>query len=122
MTQKKNSLFHSNRPIGELNGHWAALLKIILVAVPIMIPIFLTWAIWVTAAVFEGKYHLQASECASVVNADFHKEIKLRWKDTSQRLDALHAKHATYDRNNSDEHADITIALQSIKTKLDTIN
>ena len=42
----------TRQPIGELNGRWALLLKVNLIAVPVLLSVVITWATWVTTRVF----------------------------------------------------------------------
>jgi hypothetical protein len=43
----------SHKPIGEMNGPWALLLKTILVGLPILFPFIIGWGIWVTRSINE---------------------------------------------------------------------
>jgi len=43
------------KPIGELNGKWAMMLKFTLVCFPIFTGLIATWAIWVTCEIFESR-------------------------------------------------------------------
>jgi hypothetical protein len=47
--------------IGELNGAWSTLLKVVLVIIPLSVPPAIGWATWVTNKVFE-----QANEITKI--------------------------------------------------------
>ena len=42
-----------SKPIGQMNGPWALLLKFSLVTYPILASAIISWGIWVTANVYE---------------------------------------------------------------------
>jgi hypothetical protein len=45
----------AGKPIGQLNGMWALLLKVNLTVVPMVLTGVLTWAIWITNDTFVGR-------------------------------------------------------------------
>lgn len=46
----------TSKPIGELNGGWAILLKISLVCFPIFVTLSSTWCGWASVAIIQNSY------------------------------------------------------------------
>ena len=44
-----------HKRIGELNGPWGVLFKVVLVIVPLMVPPIIAWASWATNRIFEEE-------------------------------------------------------------------
>jgi len=49
----------SNKPIGQLNGRWAMLLKVTLATYPVILAGAITWSVWVTVNIFELRAFAQ---------------------------------------------------------------
>ena len=139
-------LFISDKKIGDLNGKWAAMLKMVLVIIILIVPTFFAWATWVTNEIFAAKYHRSQTEnfgtrlveletnfkILSRVEAEINKiSTKVEtlpppeWR---RRIEILETHDAVLDKNlntledaNSDGHAKILILLEGIKTKVEAI-
>ena len=105
--------------IGELNGRWAMLLKLTLIAVPVLTTLitaaFLPWAVWVTSNIYASQ---QTVEIVRQLSVDVHEiEVKVQnlpsaeWKDRIVKLE-----EASFD--NREDHAEIKITLAEIKAVL----
>lgn len=102
--------------IGELNGRWALLLKITLVAIPTLTTIvtafFMPWAIWVT----NGTYASFATEQTVVRLSGECVEIQgtirdlppAEWKERIRTLE-------DDSKQNFKDHSSILIGLEQIK-------
>lgn len=94
----------AGKPIGELNGRWAFLLKVTLVLIPSVFTlvglIAVPWVQWVTETTYAVEAHfIEAEKCAE----DVQKQID----DVESRL-----------RQNNSDHTDIKLSLEQIKGKL----
>ena len=108
--------------IGELNGRWAALLKITLVAVPLFTSIalasFLPWAVWVTGNIYTSR------QTAEIVGSMESKVDNLNttvqnlpppeWKARTIKLE-----EAAID--NREAHAEIKVTLEQSQLTLEEI-
>ena len=70
--------------IGELNGRWALLIKVMLATYPIVVSGQLAWATWVTSNVF----HLQPDK-PRYTFADAERQHAQMWRAFDARMDAL---------------------------------
>jgi len=55
-------MVHSEKKIGEMNGRWAALFRIVLVLLFLSIPTLGTWAMWVTRGIWKTENHIKTTE------------------------------------------------------------
>ena len=62
MTQKKN-------PIGEINGFHAALFKLNMILIPVMVAALLSWGAWVTVSLVDLKSFAKYGERFSAEDA-----------------------------------------------------
>ena len=83
--------------IGELNGRWAILLKVTLVAVPafttLMLASFLPWAVWVTGNIYRSQDHknrIVLTESEMKQNSVDHTQIKVMLGGIQAKLDTIH--------------------------------
>lgn len=139
-------IFHSKHKVGELNGKWAALFKMVLVLVVLIIPTFFAWATWVTNETFATKYHrLQTDDFENRIS-DLESNIKLlnrvelelsrifnkidSWptEDWRRRIDILETNQTEAsnkldysNQKNQDEHNKILVLLEGIKTTVDIL-
>lgn len=63
-------MFHSDKKIGEMNGKWAALFRVVLVLTFLTIPAVGTWGVWVSRSVWSSQYHREAT-------SEFEKRINV---------------------------------------------
>ena len=68
-------------PIGQLNGRWAALLKLALLTYPILLTAGLTWATWVTASVLELNTFMRAGPRWTEKDAQIQTGVIQQWVD-----------------------------------------
>lgn len=109
----------ASKPIGELNGRWAFLLKLTLVLIPgacgIFCAVTIPWVKWVN----DACYSIEAHEADyGALTQDLHnlEDLVTRLPSTEwvDRIKTLEEQM----RRNSDEHARIMVGLEQIKTKL----
>ena len=94
----------AGKPIGELNGRWAFLLKLTLVLIPSLCTlaglIAVPWIQWITETTYAVEAHfIEAEKCA---------------EDVQKQIDDVEARL----RQNIADHTDIKISLEQIKGKL----
>ena len=109
--------------IGELNGRWAILLKVTLVAVPafttLMLASFLPWAVWVTGNIYQVQGHsgqiilmMDSLQSINTKVSDLPpEEWKARIKITEMEM-----------KQNNIDHTQIKVMLGGIQAKLATIH
>lgn len=136
-------LFKSDKKIGELNGHWAALFKIILFMLLVSIPTFFTWMVWVTNSIYASQYHISDTEKfeqritelekTDMTRADLASkidrltgrldtsspdELKRRVELLEQSFTNLTTKTVELDKNNVADHSKIITTLDLILKEL----
>jgi hypothetical protein len=109
--------------IGELNGRWAFLLKITLVAIPtvttIVTAFFLPWAVWVTNGTYASFATEQAvvrlsGECVEV--QDIVRDLPPpEWKERIRNLE-------DEGKQNFKDHSNIMISLEQIKAAVGAVD
>jgi hypothetical protein len=109
----------SGKPIGDLNGPWALLLKITLVCVPVFGSVFIAvaipWVRWQTETAYRSEetrviVDELVDSCTSI-NKRFADLPPIEWRDRVKLLE-------TDSRQNLQDHSDIKISLEQIKAKL----
>lgn len=113
----------ASRPIGELNGRWAFLLKLTLVLVPGLCGIFcavaVPWVRWITATSYAAEDHLEEvvlmREELDTLDARIRQLPTAEWCDRIRMLEDQM-------RSNIEDHARIMISLEQIKGKLGVTN
>jgi hypothetical protein len=110
-------LFKSENKIGELNGKWAFMLKVVLMLLFVSIPTFFAWGTWVTTSIFEQNTAIQRLQ---------DKTTQLPPEDWRRRIEMVEIQTITtsdytrnIDKQNSENHAKILILLENIKTKVE---
>ena len=112
----------SGTRIGELNGRWAILLKVTLVAIPcittLFIASFLPWAVWVTGNIYTSR------QTAEIVGSMESKVENLNtavqnlpppeWKARTIKLEEAAIE-------NREAHAEIKVVLEQNKQTLSEI-
>lgn len=109
----------SGKPIGELNGPWALLLKITLVCIPVFGTAFtavaIPWVRWQTETAYRSEETRiivdELAESMTSINRRFADLPPPEWKDRVKLLE-------TDARQNLQDHSDIKISLEQIKAKL----
>ncbi len=140
------TLFVSDKKIGELNGKWAAMLKMVLVIAILTVPTFFAWATWVTNEIFAAKYHRNQTEDFSTRIVELETNLKIltrveneinkisdkvetlpppEWRRRIEILEnhdtTIDNKLNTLENTNNEGHAKILILLEGIKTKVEGI-
>lgn len=121
------------RKIGEMNGRWAALFKVVLVVVPTVNALFIPWAVWVTTNVWRSQdhmvhadeLHMQIEKLITSHTRDME-VVRQELKEVDRRMDELPSavwreKIATLEldmKQNASDHTQIKVALEQIKAKL----
>jgi hypothetical protein len=106
-------------PIGQMNGRWAALLKLALLTYPILLTAGLTWATWVTASVLELNTFMRGGPRWTEKDAELQTGVIREWvekrltesvppKDVLRRLDGLERMMAT--ANEHVQHNSVMLA------------
>lgn len=73
LMRKIDGFMSDSKPIGELNGGWAILLKISLVCFPIFVTLSSAWCGWASVAIVQNSYF---REQATVLQADNRDQIR----------------------------------------------
>ena len=71
----------SNKPIGQLNGRWALLLKVALGTYPVILAAAITWSVWVTANIFELRAFAQQGPRWTAKDAELQTAIIKAWTE-----------------------------------------
>ena len=69
----------SNKPIGQLNGRWALLLKVALGTYPVILAAAVTWSVWVTANIFELRAFAQQGPRWTAKDAEIQTAVVKEW-------------------------------------------
>jgi hypothetical protein len=139
-----SSLLISKKKIGDLNGKWATMFKIVILISIIGVPTMLSWMTWVTSNIYAAQYHQTLTEgyAARIIDLETNMKILSRveseigklsvkmdnlpppeWKRRIEILEAGRETNAEHiialDKNNSTEHSNILVILKEINTKLE---
>lgn len=124
VTKFVSEVLNTNKPIGELNGKWAVMLKLTILIVSILLPFLMTWGIWVTAHVYSSRHHIISTssfrnrlvETEKIANQMVHEISKLEYEYLQLRksLKAINESNAT-------DHEIIMVQLSKIQTKLEIL-
>ena len=105
----------TGKPIGQLNGPWALLLKIVLVLVPIIATCSIPWIQWQTKEGYASEETriivTRLVESVEAINEKFAELPPPEWKERVKILE-MDA------RRNLEDHSDIKVSLEQIKAKL----
>lgn len=125
------SFFKSDKRIGELNGHWAFLFKFILLLALFVLPTVGTWSIWVTSNIFSTKSHIEQTEKyddristlekCSERNVVASQNVTTQIDKLEQTNKEQNQKIESLEKNNSSEHSQILIMLESMKATLESL-
>jgi hypothetical protein len=75
----------SNKPIGQLNGRWALLLKVALGTYPVILAAAITWSVWVTANIFELRAFAQQGPRWTAKDAELQTAVVKEWVEDKFR-------------------------------------
>jgi len=121
-----SDLFTSDKKIGELNGKWAFMLKVVLMLLFVSIPTFFAWGTWVTTSIFEQSTSIQRLQdktgtlppiTGCIPSEDWRRRIELM----ETKSDLLSNYTASVDKQNAEDHSRILILLENIKTKVEML-
>lgn len=112
----------SGKPIGELNGRWALLLKVTLVTIPVLTTLvtasFLPWAVWVTTNVYTAQQTsnivAKVADDLDVMDTRIDNLPPAEWRQRITKLEDASLE-------NRDDHTQIKVALAEIKSDVKTI-
>ena len=91
----------ADRTIGAINGKWAILFKASLAMVVFILPLGLTWAVWVTSQIFTAQAFIAAGDRFTTVDGlQLEKRLidrisKLPPDDWRDRILAMEGRQAT---------------------------
>lgn len=117
--------------IGEMNGKWGFLFKLVLITTPAAWAIFITvdlpWRIWVTKTTFQST---DTHEALREVSADIAKLVDQHQRDIRELDRQLKnqppqewrdriAKLEDWERENKADHLRILVSLEAIKARLE---
>jgi len=107
----------ASQPIGQLNGRWAAMLKVALATYPIILAAAITWSVWVTCNIFElrASAQIQTAIVKEWVEDKFRNEVPP--KPVTERLVRLERIADETQRSvqcNSVSLASLTTSIQSM--------
>ena len=71
----------ASQPIGQLNGRWAAMLKVTLATYPIILAAAITWSVWVTCNIFELRAFAQQGPRWTAQDAELQTAIIKEWTE-----------------------------------------
>jgi len=121
-----SDLFTSDKKIGELNGKWAFMLKVVLMLLFVSIPTFFAWGTWVTTSIFEQNTLIQRLQDKTtqlpptggcVPTEDWRRRIEMAELQTITISDYTR----NIDKQNTADHSQILILLEGIKTKVEML-
>ena len=75
----------ASQPIGQLNGRWAAMLKVALATYPIILAAAITWSVWVTANIFELRAFAQQGPRWTAKDAEIQTAVVKEWVEDKFR-------------------------------------
>lgn len=105
----------TGKPIGQLNGPWAVLLKFALIMIPIMSAVSIPWVQWQTKEAYSSEETRlivdKLVDAVDTINRKFSELPPPEWRDRVRILESDA-------RQNLEDHSDIKISLEQIKAKL----
>lgn len=126
-------IFKSDKTIGELNGRWAAVFKICILLLFMLIPSLFGWGVWATSQINKARYETniiytyqeksiadhrdRIREIENSVNK--HSELVTRIPIIENRILEQEMKINNLDKKNSSDHAKIMTILEFIKAKVE---
>ena len=131
-------VLRSDKKIGEMNGRWAALFKIMLVSMSCLIPTMLGWMIWVSSNIYDADNFINANENnhnrieelekTDITRATLSKQLETlntrienlpptEWRKRIEKLednfDMLNSLLINLDKNNNSDHIKLTTILEN---------
>jgi len=98
----------SGQRIGELNGQWAFLLKMVLAAFPVITSLGVAFAIWLTSEAYANKAFRESAHFSREDAAALHYRMMQEVHRVESRGDA--------------QNAQVLVVLEQIKTRIDNSN
>ena len=120
-------MFYDNQKIGEINGKWAFMLKAVLLLFFVCVPTFFGWATWVTKSTWDNTSRIEIiKENITLLPPPTGCAPTLDWQRRIENLE-VYVENTGKDikaieKLNSDEHRQILIMLEGIKTKVELIS
>lgn len=125
VTRFVGDVFSTDKKIGDLNGKWAVLLKIVVLTGGIITPLLLTWTVWVTSNIFATQHHVYDTHDFRQRIVHIEKVLEStpeRIQSNKIELQELKREVKAVNDNNTSDHQDILIQLSKIQTKLELLN
>jgi hypothetical protein len=135
-----SDVFSTEKRIGDLNGKWAVMLKLVVLFGTVIAPLLLTWAVWVTTNVYSSQYHRQSTAEFEARIAQMERQFvenkvvrdqlanivsKLQ-RITPDRIEDIEEDYSELKKDvkqmtneNTAQHQNILIQLSKIQTKLE---
>lgn len=142
-----SSLLISKKKIGDLNGKWATMFKVVILLIIVGVPTMMTWMTWVTSNIYAVQYYQSTTEgyAARIIDLETNMKILSRveseisklstkmdnlpppeWKRRIEILESGRevnsANIVTLKDNNTSEHSNILLILKEINTKLEFLD
>lgn len=141
-------LVHSDKKIGEMNGRWAALFRVVLVLLFFAIPAGGTWTMWVTRNIWNVERHVETTaefesridflEKSSMIlervdkrvegiDADLKSrpnptQVQEQIEENSEAVRGIQEDVLNLDRKNTSEHNDISADMKESLGKIEREN
>jgi len=135
VTRFVGDVLSTERKIGDLNGKWAVMLKMTVLATTVVSPLIIAWAVWVTSNIFAVQHHLLDTNTFRKRIVDLekqdtltHNEIKVSQEDyvelktdvkKLQEINTSEHKQIGEQMNNNNQV--LSIQLTKIQTQLEDI-
>jgi hypothetical protein len=117
-------VFNTDKKIGELNGKWSVMLKMMVLSSTVIIPLLLTWGVWVTTNIFSTQHHIRDTETFRQRIVDVEKALTVtpeRINENAESLDDMKKELKETTLRNNQDHQSIMVQLSKIQTQLEGI-
>jgi len=125
VTKFVGDVFSTEKKIGDLNGKWAVMLKVVVLSSTVLLPVILTWAVWVTTSIFAAQHHQTDTDSFRSRIVEIEKILTVTPEQihhNTETLDTIQQDVKESTAENSKDHSGIMVELGKIQTKLEMLN
>jgi hypothetical protein len=125
VTRFVGDVLSTEKKIGDLNGKWAVMLKMTVLAGTVVAPLIVAWTIWVTSNIFSTQFHVMDTHSFEQRIMEIEKTLTATPERINKNAEALYeVKTEVKDvqKSNATDHQLIMVELSKIQTKLEMID
>lgn len=124
MSRFIGDVLSTEKKIGDLNGKWAVMLKLVVLAATVLSPLILSWTVWVTSNIYSTKHHMIDTEDFRARIVEIEKAATItpsQINDIKKDADELKTDVKTVRKENAEEHQGILVELGKIQVQLESM-